>query len=626
MKPKGNWSRRIRETLEQFNNSPGTTIGDELHGGEVSDVTAESVELLRDFAPDVKILGWQLKSEKKHFGGVHYRAVKNEDDSERCLQYIYVYTKQLGAVSLLWMVFVPILMGIWGMFILQNFDTEITLLLQAMSERNYARLLPFNIESIPLMLTGGVWLPILLAGFAPHVGDYFNMPKGRWFYARSTTLLIPFGIMQWLVVFNSLVPIILFVFGGACAIYYSFEWLKITKSAHDMDYAPVFVWITKRTEEEKTSGCISEEKRDSDYWKFKSACWDYYHYSGVTKDEEDMTRSWGPYTSKYLKDDKRVRLLMDNTWHSFFLGSQITSFFRASVVVFPLLIFTAFELFTSSIYTDNYPTTVWMFAGLCFLAVLTGRTAARYPFSLVDDWNRYIPSPDEDPEQSETYWQHYLTPDKLSELWNLKEKQARFVIISKMQNPFHIRSDFYDTFRDEPEYLLYDYGVTTRLNRLEQELAETNLLYARELIDNQRYDDAEKILKRSTDLKPDFIQAWTVLGDLYIKTGQPDKADDLFRKIREERPELSKPWFAYGVTLEKMGNIEQAQEVYAEAVEIESRRAGRVQSFRQMVEVNPEVPEVWEALGKFLDMEGKEKEAEEAKKKAEKAKMTRSKK
>ena len=113
------WPPKIQEKLAKLM-SPGVTIGDELHGGPERDVTADSIELIREFAPDVKILGLQLQLEKEHFAGVLYRAVKNEDDSKRCLQYIYVYTKQFGTVNPVWMIIIPLLMGLWGMFVHTN--------------------------------------------------------------------------------------------------------------------------------------------------------------------------------------------------------------------------------------------------------------------------------------------------------------------------------------------------------------------------------------------------------------------------------------------------------------------------------------------------------------------------
>ena len=69
-----------------------------------TDATASSQELLSTYAPDIKILGYQLKKEREEeYQGVMMRALENEEGDERCLQYLYVYQRQRGVVSLLWM-------------------------------------------------------------------------------------------------------------------------------------------------------------------------------------------------------------------------------------------------------------------------------------------------------------------------------------------------------------------------------------------------------------------------------------------------------------------------------------------------------------------------------------------
>jgi hypothetical protein len=64
LKPRGIWPEKIRIALERFN-PLGQTIGNELAGGPSRDVTAESIELIEAFAPDLTVLGRQLKGEKK---------------------------------------------------------------------------------------------------------------------------------------------------------------------------------------------------------------------------------------------------------------------------------------------------------------------------------------------------------------------------------------------------------------------------------------------------------------------------------------------------------------------------------------------------------------------------------
>ncbi|MHA1934908.1 MAG: hypothetical protein ACW97A_06465 [Candidatus Thorarchaeota archaeon] len=620
MKPRGIWPEKIRKALKQFN-PLGQTIGNELAGGPSRDVTAESIELIEAFAPDLAVLGKQLKDEiKGTFAGVQYRVVKNENDTQRCLQYVYIYTKQLGAVSFLWMVAVPLLMAFWGLWVQFSFPAEILLALQAFENGTFLWLLPLTDVGIPFWLTGGVWLPILFAGIFPHIIDYWNMPRGRWFYIRSTTLLILFGAVQLLAFANIIVSFALIVLAGIFFVYWVLEKKKIGPSAHDMDYAPVFVWIEEAHQKGKK---IPPEKSNPDHWKFESACWDYYHYLGVRKSEEEMEKNWIIYVAKYLKYGRRIRLLMDNPWHSFAMGSQVRFFYKASAVALPTLLVISIVLQVSGLYNDLYPLSVWMFVLIGFLLVLSGRNVARYPSELVEEWSNYLPEAVEDPTHSEVYKMYHLNDEKLREIWNLREKKARLVIISKMQDPFHLRSDFYENFRDESEYLLYDYGVMDRISKLETEVAMSNVRYSQRLRETGEVEESEEVLKRVVELKPDFIEGWTELGNLYVESNREDDIADLIKQAGEQRPDIKgRLSHELGKTFEKSGKFEEeADRAYVQAVEVESQKADPEFSLRLWIEENPDNPILWEKLADILEERGLLDEAKEARERAKEAKQ-----
>jgi tetratricopeptide (TPR) repeat protein len=56
-------------------------------------------------------------------------------------------------------------------------------------------------------------------------------------------------------------------------------------------------------------------------------------------------------------------------------------------------------------------------------------------------------------------------------------------------------------------------------------LAEVRMGYARALLDSQRYAEASQQVQRITRDKPDFPEAWLVLGTLELQDNQIDKAD-----------------------------------------------------------------------------------------------------
>jgi hypothetical protein len=87
----------------------------------------ESVQI-HDFAPTVHIVGLGLLRERRgdSWGGVLTRGLESDDGERRCIQYLYVYTQQMGVVSFFWNVFLPFLLGLWGLFVLQQLPSMLT--------------------------------------------------------------------------------------------------------------------------------------------------------------------------------------------------------------------------------------------------------------------------------------------------------------------------------------------------------------------------------------------------------------------------------------------------------------------------------------------------------------------
>ena len=84
----------------------------------MEDITAEEeakIQLLT-FMPKIKLLGFDLwlerrrKGENNTYAGMLVRVLDNKKDERRCLQYVYVYTRQVTLVSAFWMVLVPLFM------------------------------------------------------------------------------------------------------------------------------------------------------------------------------------------------------------------------------------------------------------------------------------------------------------------------------------------------------------------------------------------------------------------------------------------------------------------------------------------------------------------------------------
>lgn len=383
----------------------------------VKDVTGqpEVSRLIHDFAPEVKVRGLGLWSERfgawgesktSIWGGVLTRALENEKSGMMCLQYLYIYTRQLGLISAVLHGILPILMGVWGLSVLELYS---------------AQLPPSEDFWFPLLVSGGVCLPVLITGIIPHLRDIMT----RKLHPRVTDLFLFFAPIMWAVVYTFQteilyalpgtsiavlfnVPLILIYFGiiiglGGWGI---LSWPVIRRirgvpGSHKMDYVPVFVWI----------------KRGPTGWLFHGAVWDYHHYNveGYFPRPRVVLSRLRP---SHLKDDKRVRLYIENPWHSMTQSLEKGSRFNIIAVLLLFLSATAaISMVLLGLYLEP------MFILFMLVLVYSGVFVLRYPFSIrVDDIL--------------TQNDAHLSKDWLDIFWNLKEEDSQLKIRQKLQDPF----------------------------------------------------------------------------------------------------------------------------------------------------------------------------------------------
>ncbi|MFX0115156.1 MAG: hypothetical protein ACFFB3_11465 [Candidatus Hodarchaeota archaeon] len=450
-----NWpTKQLKQALLDIGSSKQLKYDIDLQEGAVDITTDETAkQQVKEFLPDVRLVGFELQSERrgKGWGGTLVRVARNSTDDERCLQYVHVWTRQRWFTSFYWNILPPLFLAIWGVFVLSVLSNEDDIFMAAAA-----------------LFTIG--LAFVVAGVMPHLKDLMNRPEGHLLSFRSTTLLILFGVLEWLMILevwlrnrqkvagleaqeeilegaeiaehSLIIPttsIVLLVLGiGLLGIWIFQPSVKFLESAHAMDYAPVFVWL----------------KKTSDGWKFDRACWDYFHYYSLVHDFEDL-KSKG-----YLKKNKQVRLQISNTWHSFSLGKPGRLFplfglllFIGSFVGFMLLLL-------SEEYASSERMTALTFIVLPLLMVIAAIFFARTPFSLNKGQDLTKPA-------------HYFSKGKLQVLWNLREIHAGFKIRTKMQDPFNKTEGFFLTFRDVPEDMIYE--ILERVEQLELRLKRAGI-------------------------------------------------------------------------------------------------------------------------------------------------------
>ena len=282
---------RLCEAVKDFDKDTWTIeVGlDTEHVRDITYTPEARLQVLL-FLPEIELRGIDLLGERRsNYGGLLARVLENEKHNMRCLQYIYTYTRQLTLISSIWMILVPIIMGLALMdFPWLTLTERLSALLPMLQ--------PIGFSIVLLQLI--VFFPLLMAGLWPHFTDAWTVHR-----FRSTTMLNVFWGLLFLGLINPMLPVyFLLSLPIAFLVWWLFDLAGTTPTTHRMDYVPVFVWT---------------KKNKSGEWVVDSACWDILHYR-CRKEKRDESES-------HL-DGERVMLKIDNPWHSLFGTSGLSSF------------------------------------------------------------------------------------------------------------------------------------------------------------------------------------------------------------------------------------------------------------------------------------------------------------
>jgi len=445
---------------------------------ESHDVTEESVDLAEKFQPKIELEGVELRSEKHNsYAGYLWRAAEDEKGLNRVLQFIYIWTKQKLNVSPYYMSLPTFLLGILGITLLTFIDTL---------EYFYVQLL-----SIALIGTG-----FILVGLYRFISDIIK--------TRGLTLSYSYWFVAWGVIFNLLIaeiiyknyqviqrigefereeqilherevflidslfskyltfhidlpfwdfPLNIFIpmismvlFGIAIICLILSIWSpQLPLASHSMDYAPVYVYLTRSSVEES--------------YELDAVRYDRYHYFTDTITFTDSLNY------RYLTLDKKsVQLKIDNSWHSLALHQgHLLRYSMGGLIVgiISMLAFFASFIIPSdsvlsflSIQSTSGPIIAFIVLPI-IIFIATFLVFAKHPTKLAD-----LAVSDEKTQ---------LTYEKMVKLWNLKDEHASLKIRRKLQAPFRVDPDFWKDFRDHLDEILY-LDVLPRLVQLERKL------------------------------------------------------------------------------------------------------------------------------------------------------------
>ncbi|MFW9770438.1 MAG: hypothetical protein ACFFF9_17185 [Candidatus Thorarchaeota archaeon] len=444
--PLGNrWSSRAMEIALRKHNLMKDEEGKPkvTWSSQHKSVTDKARLQLLQFMPRILVKGTDQKIELllagslSSWGGVFVRALENKKNpKERCLQYVFVYTRQHSSISIVWWVIFPLIMALAVSITLSSGAFDVGIIIAA------TVVLPFT-------------------SLATHLTDPTN--KTRIHPATSLAIF-------WLILFTGFFDTSLLVnFLLLWSIFFLAVWLldlfedklgrfRILRFGHPMDYIPIFVYIIKKKKE----------------WILNKVCWDEWHYKARMKKAEEIPDS-------YKINNRRVSFLLDNPWHSLRLGTKMK---HRWFLYWFLLLFSLFVAYLSNFFQFLRIPLMWIYFGYFYL--LSQDESDLLPD--FEDLLRSKPSPEitddleiEDLESSATL--KHLTDSFdddekkmwpiLHILWNLKrigaeweEEGPKFVVVSKMQNPFNLDATTF-TFRDEVVDL---YSHISKLEyKLEQE-------------------------------------------------------------------------------------------------------------------------------------------------------------
>jgi tetratricopeptide (TPR) repeat protein len=91
--------------------------------------------------------------------------------------------------------------------------------------------------------------------------------------------------------------------------------------------------------------------------------------------------------------------------------------------------------------------------------------------------------------------------------------------------------------------------------------------------DPARADDIEALLRRVTELAPDYLAAWNDLGELYVKSRKWLKGADAFRTATRLAPGNAAAWAGLGDALAQAGCPGPAGEAYQKTIELNPANA-----------------------------------------------------
>lgn len=152
------------------------------------------------------------------------------------------------------------------------------------------------------------------------------------------------------------------------------------------------------------------------------------------------------------------------------------------------------------------------------------------------------------------------------------------------------------------------------------------------LNEKQTLEDAEALLRRATELTPDYLEVWMLLGAVLLENSRPSAAIPVFEHATQLAPEMAETWGRLAQALGRSSRTEEAAAAYARSLQLQPNipviqmgyghslktlgdMEGALKAYRAAIRLRPDFGEVYWSMAnlkifRFEDAEIRAMEAQ----------------
>lgn len=111
-------------------------------------------------------------------------------------------------------------------------------------------------------------------------------------------------------------------------------------------------------------------------------------------------------------------------------------------------------------------------------------------------------------------------------------------------------------------------GVQDKVKAANERAAQDYLKHGLMLAAEGRDEDAAKSFRRAISMKPDWAEAYSLLGSALGRAGSLREAEEALRKAITLKPDYAEGWYYLGQFLKERGKEQEAQAAFRKAQQL----------------------------------------------------------